>query len=425
MDFTENAGSQTITITSGESWNYEKTGWVTVERNGDDLEITTAANPNETERTATITINGCETKVVTVSQDGKTPEPCSFSAPSEVQTEATAAEETITITSNYPWDYTYDEDDGWYTVSRSGDVLSVSVLENDGTISRTSQINISGCENQVITVSQEGKTPEPCSFSAPSEVQTEAAATEETITITSNYPWDFTYDEDDGFYTVLREGDDLKVSITENTSTEIRVGLITITGCSAQIVTVSQERGADDLLPILPGTTEVIVTGSQVYLDWEVNCGDGFSHYEIERDNTLLSDDVPVSRYTDEGIANGTYTYDIYLINDAGNRTGFYSIQVIVSESDVVAVTPFIPSVETSKNADVTKENIAYPNPATDVLHVGNVSKGTVLNLYDSNGKLMQNVSAKDGEVDIDVSRLTAGLYFLKVGNVTRKIMVK
>ena len=86
---------------------------------------------------------------------------------------------------------------------------------------------------------------------------------------------------------------------------------------------------------------------------------------------------------------------------DAGSGTSWTGIDGVTDDEAKVAV---------------------YPNPATDFITVeganGNVA------LYNASGAMVQSVNAQ-GTVTIDVTGLSKGVYVLKTGNVTEKILIK
>ncbi|WP_338351355.1 T9SS type A sorting domain-containing protein [Nonlabens tegetincola] len=76
-----------------------------------------------------------------------------------------------------------------------------------------------------------------------------------------------------------------------------------------------------------------------------------------------------------------------------------------------------------------TQQILLYPNPAKDQIEISSNSNITQYNLYDQQGKslLLQNVN--ETKVSIDISHLSAGLYFIKIetelGNKTEKLIVQ
>jgi hypothetical protein len=73
--------------------------------------------------------------------------------------------------------------------------------------------------------------------------------------------------------------------------------------------------------------------------------------------------------------------------------------------------------------ADVKKNNISiYPNPATDVINISNVSSKTKFEIYSVGGQLV-NQGITDGKVN--VSKLTKGVYILTVDSNGEKSQTK
>jgi hypothetical protein len=65
-----------------------------------------------------------------------------------------------------------------------------------------------------------------------------------------------------------------------------------------------------------------------------------------------------------------------------------------------------------------------YPNPATEIVHVTLVNPATIV-IYNMNGAIVKQVRAGTGVNAVSVANLTAGIYFVKVNNQVRKLIVK
>jgi Secretion system C-terminal sorting domain len=64
---------------------------------------------------------------------------------------------------------------------------------------------------------------------------------------------------------------------------------------------------------------------------------------------------------------------------------------------------------------------MVYPNPASTRLEVSGATRGSKKDLYDSMGKLMYSTTTNE----IDVSHLSKGMYYLRVGNMSKKVVVE
>ena len=80
------------------------------------------------------------------------------------------------------------------------------------------------------------------------------------------------------------------------------------------------EVGIGDVSPPEPVTLQAQVDGADVSLDWSENTTDSVSHYSLRRDGEELAQiaqGMPRS-HVDAGLANGTYTYVVHVVTQAG-----------------------------------------------------------------------------------------------------------
>jgi Secretion system C-terminal sorting domain len=80
---------------------------------------------------------------------------------------------------------------------------------------------------------------------------------------------------------------------------------------------------------------------------------------------------------------------------------------------------PFeISTVTGTKETNITLQCVVYPNPTNDYikLKIVNYKTGKLFyQLYDINGKLLENKKAEDNETNISMENLVSGTYLLKV----------
>jgi len=79
---------------------------------------------------------------------------------------------------------------------------------------------------------------------------------------------------------------------------------------------------------------------------------------------------------------------------------------------------------------DLSADQICvYPNPASEIINIQNLDADTKINLFDSSGRLLYQSETHNSDVDIDISKLNSGLYFIELqsleGKVTKKIIVE
>lgn len=64
-----------------------------------------------------------------------------------------------------------------------------------------------------------------------------------------------------------------------------------------------------------------------------------------------------------------------------------------------------------------------YPNPTSNLLYINSANKIDTIQITDVLGKIVYNENTTNSETTIDLSTLTSGIYFITVGNTTKKII--
>ena len=138
--------------------------------------------------------------------------------------------------------------------------------------------------------------------------------------------------------------------------------------------------------------------------------------------NTYTWYSITKNKYTRVAIRNGdsvfhpseTGIYVARIVNSVATQLVLYSDTVQYKTS---ALDNNIVAANTSVSDATGKTNdfVVYPNPAKDVLHV-ETNAGAIFSLTDQSGKILlnQNINNKGS---LDISRLSAGLYYLKNNN--------
>lgn len=65
-----------------------------------------------------------------------------------------------------------------------------------------------------------------------------------------------------------------------------------------------------------------------------------------------------------------------------------------------------------------------YPNPASGMVNVSGLTPGADVQLFNLQGMLLQRVTAGSGEIQLDVSEVPAGVYLVKAGGRSEKLIV-
>jgi len=76
--------------------------------------------------------------------------------------------------------------------------------------------------------------------------------------------------------------------------------------------------------------------------------------------------------------------------------------------------------------AQLQAEFHVYPNPATDYVRIVPNTENGEISLYSITGELqMRSVFGDEKEIELNVSHLNPGLYFLKINNTTQKLIIR
>ena len=167
---------QTVTVTAEETeWTHsipEDAGWLTATRDGDRLSVSVADNADETDRSASITLNasaeGVEPVKITVRQEAaEAPEPekPSLSVSPEklvfAAAEAPGQEVTVTVTGGVTWTAAPAGAEEWIHIAPAEGKFTVTVDDNPESLERSGYINVSPGDKTLATcriyVTQEPK----------------------------------------------------------------------------------------------------------------------------------------------------------------------------------------------------------------------------------------------------------------------------
>ncbi len=143
--------------------------------------------------------------------------------------------QSITVSS--PQNWTASDNKSWITTSKSGSTLTISVSSYTGTESRTGTVTISGCQNRTISITQTGN--QPCTLTV-SKSSHDFGPSADDVIITVSTTEAFTVSDNAGFITTSVSGDEVTISVNENTGTTSRSGVVTISGCETEQVAINQ-----------------------------------------------------------------------------------------------------------------------------------------------------------------------------------------
>ena len=160
------APAQTVTVTAEETeWTHsipEDAGWLTATRDGDRLSVSVADNADETDRSASITLNaaaeGVEPVKITVRQEAaEAPEPEKPSlsvSPEKLVFAAAGApgqEVTVTVTGGITWKASPSGAEEWIHIVPAEGKFTVTVDDNPNALERNASINVSPSDKTIQT----------------------------------------------------------------------------------------------------------------------------------------------------------------------------------------------------------------------------------------------------------------------------------
>jgi hypothetical protein len=162
---------------------------------------------------------------------------------------------------------------------------------------------------------------------------------------------------------------------------------------------------------ITTGGTATITLGTlPADFDIRLYSSNGTSQLAISQNGGTTSETISRT-YT-----AGTYYVRVYGYNGANSTSTCYTLKVQLGTATIQQPIELV----SSKGIEVH----TFPNPAKDKLNISIVGDNTnrSLSMYDINGKLVYQQQVNDMITTLDISKLTKGIYFVKVTNVDGKL---
>ena len=219
------SGSATITVTSNRTWVLKNTSsnLFTVSKSGNTITIQYHSNSSTSSQSDYFdveTTDGAKSVRVNFYQEPRAATSSLSVSTTSISCSASGTTEYITVNCNTTWEVQYPSG-SMYSVTRSGNTLTVRINENTSSESRSDFFNVKttdGSKVQKIQLSQDGRSALSVSKTS---ISCSASGTTEYITVTSSKSWEVQYPSG-SMYSVTRSGNTLTVRINENTSSESR-----------------------------------------------------------------------------------------------------------------------------------------------------------------------------------------------------------
>lgn len=158
LSFSASGSSSSITVVCEKAWTAtvpNSADWVTIDPKvgvlQNEVSVSVAENLSSTARSTTITFSSkSDSKTVQITQAGVS----LTVTPTSLYFQATAFSQTFDVTTSASG-YSVSSDQSWCTVTKNGNTVSVSVLDNLETTSRSASVNVTaGEKTTLVAVSQ-------------------------------------------------------------------------------------------------------------------------------------------------------------------------------------------------------------------------------------------------------------------------------
>lgn len=158
-----------------------------------------------------------------------------------------------------------------------------------------------------------------------------------------------------------------------------------------------------------------------VHLKWQTAEEISNNFFEIQRS-------VNAKDFEKVGVVEAQNAASAYSFTDnsAKNGTNYYRLKQVDNDGTI--------SFSKIISAEIKSENIldilVFPNPTSKSVIIKNVSKNSIIELISVNGNVLNQQVADSESVELDVSKLKTGIYFIKNkqldgGIATKKLMIE
>jgi hypothetical protein len=169
----------------------------------------------------------------------------------------------------------------------------------------------------------------------------------------------------------------------------------------------------DEEKPTAPANLTAEVAGSTVTLTWDPSTDNRVVQYYVIYDGSKAIDTVLAKQsgnsYTVKNLEDGKHTLLVYAFDPYGNNKGS-TFKVDITGKMDQSIEPLT----------------LYPNPAGDVIYLGEIMKEkAVVEVYDLSGQLMMSCRIDAGESEIYIGALPQGMYTLRLRDSNKVYITK
>ncbi|WP_447642389.1 MULTISPECIES: T9SS type A sorting domain-containing protein [Chitinophagaceae] len=158
--------------------------------------------------------------------------------------------------------------------------------------------------------------------------------------------------------------------------------------------------------------------GTEVLLSWQTGIEINFDHFILQ--TSTSSDANSFSTLAIKRAQGSNSSYSAIQTNPA-NGANYYRLVSV----DLDGTTKIYPTV--MLNINVASNIVAFPNPTQGLVTVKGIQPNDILKVYNTLGQLVAEQKAASNQTQIDLSRNTAGVYFILVArdnDIVQKIKI-
>ena len=320
FDANETEEKELTIFTNAESWIAEAgASWISTSKKADKTKLgitvkdyTDTDNPREAFVTVTATIkNKTASTTLKVIQNKKPKNTLSINASLLTYGANDTGKKSVNVTTNATsWAFS-DPKESWIQLTKQGNQLDVNVIEkNTKTSERSANISITAgnADAVILKITQDRKDAlgvNPGSLTFESDDKSK-----KTIEVTSNLS-DWNATSNDSWLTLEKKNNTLTVSVTKNTTPQIRKGTIIFTAGTADVKEVSVTQNAD-VLSITPNTlsfesddaNQKTVNVNTNVSEWSATVTSGTAWVSFEKNTNSIT--VSAARNTTKNQRTGT-----------------------------------------------------------------------------------------------------------------------
>ena len=151
----------------------------------------------------------------------------------------------------------------------------------------------------------------------------------------------------------------------------------------------------------------------KLLLSWETKSENNFSHFEIERASNGID-------FENIGKVNGKNLQTVsqyYFLDKNPNLENYYRLKII-KEDETYEYSNII-----FLNKKIKKGLSYYPSPIKNKLYIEGLNSVSKIYLFDTLGIRIKEFNTKNkNDINLDLSELNTGIYFIKIGKQTIKV---